>query len=310
MVRETNVPLSDAPKVVIGTKPIDGGYLIFNDDEASEFICNEPDAVDLMRPFLGGTEFINGRGRWLLVCDGVSPSRLRSLPNIMAQLDLVKRYRLGEIPARKKEGETPKSPGISSRALAATPTKFHVTVLPDRPFLALPENSSERREYIPLGWLQPPTVPSNKLRIARDIEAWQFGVLTSQTHMAWCRYIGGRIKSDFQYSISLNYNAFPWPALTDADKARLNDLAQTVLDARAAHPGATLADLYDPDVMPADLRKAHRALDLAVDRLYRKAPFDSDRERVEHLFMLYEKMTTGLLASPGKTKQLGAKGGA
>lgn len=120
--------------------------------------------------------------------------------------------------------------------------------------------------------------------------------------MDWLRHIGGRLKSDYRYSTSVVYNTFPWPDLTDADKARLDDLAQTVLDARAAHPDATLADLYDPDVMPADLRKAHRTLDLAVDRLYRKAPFDSDRERVEHLFGLYETMTAGLLTAPGKPK--------
>jgi hypothetical protein len=116
------------------------------------------------------------------------------------------------------------------------------------------------------------------------------------------RCVAGRLKSDISYSPSI-YNAFPWPTLTDAAKSHLETLAQAILDARAAHPNATLADLYDPDVMPADLRKAHKALDLAVDRLYRKAPFSSDRERVEHLFMLYEKMTAGLLATPAKPKR-------
>jgi hypothetical protein len=115
--------------------------------------------------------------------------------------------------------------------------------------------------------------------------------------MAWLSQIGGRMKSDFSYSPGLVYNTYPWPAIADADEARLSNLAQAVLNARAAHSGATLADLYDPDVMPADLRKAHRALDLVVDRLYRKAPFDSDRARVEHLFTLYEKVTAGLFVS-------------
>lgn len=127
--------------------------------------------------------------------------------------------------------------------------------------------------------------------------------MTSAMHMAWLGYIGGRMKSDFSYSPGLVYNTFPWPALSDIDKTRLDTLAQAVLDARVAHSGATLADLYDPDVMPADLRKAHRALDLAVDRLYRKAPFEGDRERVEHLFMLYEKMSAGLLATPKTPKR-------
>ncbi|MEO8926003.1 MAG: type IIL restriction-modification enzyme MmeI, partial [Caulobacteraceae bacterium] len=128
---------------------------------------------------------------------------------------------------------------------------------------------------------------------------------TSAMHMSWLRYIGGRLKSDYRYSIGLVYNPFPWPALADADKARLDTLAQAVLDARAAHPGATLADLYDPDVMPAGLRRAHRALDAAVDKLYRKAPFEDDRERVEHLFTLYEAMTAPMLARPGKRGRRG-----
>jgi hypothetical protein len=139
--------------------------------------------------------------------------------------------------------------------------------------------------------------------VIEDATLALFGQMTSAMHMAWLSYIGGRMKSDFSYSPGLVYNTFPWPTLTDADKARLDTLAQAVLDARAAHPDATLADLYDPDVMPADLRRAHRALDLAVDRLYRKVPFESDRERVEHLFMLYEKMTAGLLAKPDKPKR-------
>lgn len=163
--------------------------------------------------------------------------------------------------------------------------------------------SSERREYAPIGWLEPPTVPSNLVKVVQTATKWQFAVLTSAMHMGWLRNIGGRLKSDYRYSNGLVYNTFPWPTLTDADKARLDTLGQTVLDARAAHPDATLADLYDPDVMPADLRTAHRALDLAVDRLYRKAPFESDRQRVEHLFMLYEKMTAGLLAKPDKPKR-------
>ena len=131
--------------------------------------------------------------------------------------------------------------------------------------------------------------------------------MTSSMHMAWLRNIGGRLKSDYRYSIGLVYNPFPWPELGEAGRSRLDSLAQAVLDARAAHPGATLADLYDPDIMPADLRKAHRALDLAVDRLYRKEPFADDRERVEHLFRLYEQMTAGLLAAPARTKRARAR---
>ncbi len=303
VVRETALSISGAPKVIIGTKPIDGGYLILDDEEAANLRQIEPEITELLRPFLGGTEFINGRGRWLVVCDGIPPERLRSSPFISKRLDLVRRYRLGQIPARKKQDQEPKKMGISASVLASSPARFHVTVLPSTSFLALPENSSERREYIPIGWLSPPIVPSNKLRIVTNSQPWQFAILTSRMHVAWSRFIGGKIKSDFQYSISINYNTFPWPKLTKNDETRLDTLGRAILEVRTSYSASTLSDLYDPNFMPSNLRRLHYALDLAVDRLYRKAPFTTDRERVEHLFMLYEKMTRGLLASRAKVKK-------
>jgi len=303
VVREESRPLQDAPRVVIGSKPIDGGYFILDGAERTVLLREEPAAEFLIRPYVGAEEYLNGGDRWIIVLDGVEPERLRSLPKVLELVQQVRRYRLGELPPRSKPDGELKKASDGSRALAATPTKFHVTILPERPFLCIPESSSERREYLPIGWLEPPIVPSSLVRIIEDATPWRFALLTSAIHMSWLRHIGGRLKSDYRYSIGLVYNPFPWPKLTEADKARLDSLAQVVLDARAAHPGATLADLYDPDVMPADLRRAHRGLDQAVDRLYRKAPFDSDRERVEHLFTLYEKMTAGLLAAPSKFKR-------
>ena len=167
--------------------------------------------------------------------------------------------------------------------------------------MALPENSSSRRDYVPIGWLEPPTIPSSLLRVLPDASVWHFALLTSTMHMSWLRHIGGRLKSDYRYSIGLVYNNFPWPDDLSPEKMlRAEALAQAVLDARSAHPSATLAELYDPDLMPADLRRAHRALDAAVDRLYRPTPFGSDRERVEHLFGLYEIMVAGFLATPAR----------
>ena len=163
----------------------------------------------------------------------------------------------------------------------------------------IPEVSSERRDYAPIGWLEPPTIPSNKLRLLANATLTDFALLTSAMHMAWTRYIGGRLKSDYQYSVGVNYNTFPLPP-KGADQSKLEPLAQAVLDARAAHSDATLADLYDPDLMPPNLRRAHQALDRAVDRLYRKRGFASERERVEHLFMLYEKMRAPLEAASKK----------
>ena len=189
----------------------------------------------------------------------------------------------------------------STLAIADYPARYNVEVIPAAPFLVVPEVSSERREYVPIGWLEPPVIPSNLVRVIENATLSDFALLTSAMHMAWLRHIGGRLKSDYRYSIGLVYNTFPTPP-KGADLSKLEPLAQAVLDARATHSGATLADLYDPDLMPPNLRKAHHALDRAVDRLYRRGGFASERERVEYLFRLYEKMTT-LLAVKRKPKR-------
>ncbi len=290
VVERARASLAGKPTICVGSKPVDGGHYIFSEAERDLFLAEEPEAAAILRPFIGGREHINGESRWILYPPGLPADALRRLPRVMDRIAAVKRH-------RETEG------GPLGRSLAVVPMQYHVTVIPERPFLALAEVSSERRSYVPIGWLEPPTIPSNQLLVVTNATLDLFAIMTSGMHMSWLRHIGGRLKSDYRYSTGLVYNTFPWPALTDTDLARMDSLAQAVLDARAAHPGATLADLYDPDVMPADLRRAHRALDQAVDRLYRKAPFNSDRERVEHLFTLYEKMTAGLLAAPLKPKR-------
>ena len=212
----------------------------------------------------------------------------------MERVAMVRRYRKGEVPQKGKAENTKKAPGISSAKLADTPLEYHVTVIPTRPFLAIPEVSSERRDYIPLGWLEPPTIPSNKIRLLPDATLWEFGILTSRSHIAWTAHIGGRLKSDFQYGIGLNYNTFPWPDVKPAQRVKIEKLAQAVLDTREAYPTSSLADLYDPDTMPANLRKAHAVLDAAVDKLYRPTKFATERERVEHLFGRYEALVNPL----------------
>jgi hypothetical protein len=184
-----------------------------------------------------------------------------------------------------------------TQELADTPARYHVTVIPDRAFLVIPESSSERREYVPIAWLRPPTIPSNLVRVLLDADLWHFGILTSTMHMAWLRQIGGRLKSDYRYSVGIVYNTFPWPEATDQQRARIRSLAQVVLDARTQFPNSTLADLYDVDAMPPQLRKAHHALNDAVDKLYRSAAFTGDRDRAEHLFGLYEKLVAPLVAA-------------
>lgn len=294
VVKEESRPLNNLPKLIIGSKPIDGGHLIFSRAERDELVKVYPDAADWMRPYVGAKEYLNGGDRWILAVQSISPAKIKSVPPVANRLRDVRRYRLGEIPARNKDESSMKSPGISSRKLADTPAEYHVTVLPQTPFLVVPESSSERRDYAPIGWLEPPTVPSNLVRIITDASLPLFAILTSTMHMCWLRAIGGRLKSDYRYSIGLVYNTFPLPPSSEAELSKLAQLAQAVLDARSSHNGATLADLYDPDLMPTNLRKAHQTLDKAVDKLYRKGGFSSDSERLEHLLGLYEKMTIPL----------------
>lgn len=306
VVKEVSKSLCDSPKMIIGSKPIDGGYYIFTDDERLEFLASEPSADQFLRPYLGSDEFINGDIRYILALQNVSPEVLRAMPKVVERTKCVSRFRRGEIPSKKEvaDGKTEtKARGKDTVKLADYPQRFHVNVGPKTPYLVIPKVSSERRDYVPIGWLQPPIIPSDLLFVLQHATLADFALITSRMHMAWLRNIGGRLKNDYRYSIGIVYNPFPWPDLDEAAKAKIEKLAKGVLDARAAHKGATLSDLYDPDVMPEDLRKAHRALDEAVDKLYRKAPFASDRERVEHLFGLYEKLTAPMLAAAGKSKR-------
>lgn len=284
VVEETSRPLCGVPQLVIGSKPIDEGHYIFDGEERVEFLRKEPDAKKYLHPYVGSVEFINGGDRWILYLADVPPNELRAMPAVRERIASVRASRSRSI-----------SPG--TQKLAETPTRFHVTVVPNRPYLVIPESSSEKRGYVPIGWLRPPTIPSNLVRVLLDADLWHFGVLTSTMHMAWLRQIGGRLKSDYRYSVGIVYNTFPWPDATDHQRARVRALAQAVLDARAQFPHSTLADLYDIDIMPPQLRKAHHALDDAVDKLYRPAAFNGDRDRAEHLFGLYEQLVAPLVAA-------------
>lgn len=294
VVKETNQAINNARKIIIGSKPIDGGYLLFSSSEQRDLIASRPQVAPYIRPYIGAEEFINGGCRWIAALQAAQPSLLRETPELMERINLVRQFREGKIAAKGKAADKKKKPGQSSAQLAKTPTAFHVTVIPSSPFLAIPEVSSERREYVPFGWLEPPTIPSNKLRILADASLWEFGILTSRAHMSWIAHVGGRLESRFQYGIGVIYNTFPWPEANPAQRSKVETLAQAVLDVRANYPNSSLADLYDPDTMPGNLRKAHADLDVAVDRLYRAAPFASDRDRVEHLFGRYEALVNPL----------------
>ena len=276
VVWEENQPINELSKLIIGSKPIDGGHYIFTDEERALFLEEESEAEPLIRPFVGAQEFLQNRKRWILALHDASPSLLAKLPKVKERISAVRNY-------RKMSKSKP------TQKLAETPTLYHVNVLPESPFLVIPEVNSEHRDYVPIGWLEPPVIPSNLVRVLKNATLTDFALLTSAIHMTWLRYVGGRLGNGYRYSIGLVYNTFPQP-LKGSNLSKLKPLAQAVLNARATYPDATLADLYGPDSMPADLRKAHQALDRAVDNLYKRGGFSSERQRIEHLFALYEKM--------------------
>ncbi len=279
-------PLCSAPEMGIGNKPIDNGNYLFTPEQKAEFLKLEPAAKKYFRRWIGSEEFINGIQRWCLWLGDCPPSELRAMPHAMARVEAVRKSRLA-------------SKSAPTRKIAETPTRFHVKNMPKRIFLVVPEVSSERRHYIPIGFMQPEILCSNLVKIVSNATPYHFGLLSSVMNMAWVRQVCGRLKSDYRYSSKLVYNNFPWPNPTPAQRARVEEKARAVLAAREPHLPprglATLADLYDPNTMPRDLLRAHAELDRAVERCYRAEPFHSDRERVEHLFRLYEQLTAPLL---------------
>jgi len=286
VVREEAAPVNGMDRLIIGSKPIDGGNYIFDAAEREAFLEAELDAEPWLRPFIGAREYLQGGQRWILALHDAPPEALARLPQVRRRIAAVRAFRK----ASKSE---------PTRRLAETPTLYHVNVIPEAPFLLIPRVSSERREYAAIGWAQPPIIPSDATVILPDASLADFALLTSSMHMAWLRHVGGRFGSGYRYSIGVVYNSFPTPpgfADGKADLSGLERQARILLDARAAHPAATLAELYDPNLMPSNLRRAHRAVDRAADRLYRRRGFASERERVEHLFRLYEKMCVPLLA--------------
>jgi hypothetical protein len=284
-VTKRTKPLGDVPEMRCGNKPSDGGNFILTDAEKKEFLAAEPAAAKFLKCFTGSEEFINGNMRWCLWLKDASPTELRALPEVMKRVQAVKEFRA-------------KSTAAPTRKAAQTPTLFFYISQPAKKYVLIPEVSSERRNYIPIGFMPPTVISANTNFLVPSDSLFLFGVLTSAIHMAWVRQIGGRLKSDYRYSGSMVYNNYPWPEkATDKQRAAVEAAAQAVLDARAQYQISTLADLYDPLLMPAPLLKAHQQLDRAVDRCYRPEPFPSDRHRVEYLFALYEQLTAPLVAA-------------
>lgn len=290
IVRRTN-PLCDVPEIHFGNQPIDGGHLIFTTEEKNELLKKEPAAEELFRMFLGADEFINGVERWCLWLATSSPDKLRGLPSVRERLERVKQFRLS---SKRK----------ATQELAKTPAQFAFVSHKESHYLIVPSVSSERRQYIPFGFMTPSVIASNLCLIVPDAGLYHLGIMSSTMHMAWVRSVCGRLKSDYRYSAAIVYNNYPWPQnVTDKQKLTIEEAAQAVLDARARHPDSSLADLYDPLTMPPELVKAHQKLDAAVDAAYSKKKFQGDSDRVAFLFELYQQISTPLSAIKSKHKK-------
>ncbi len=286
-------PICEVPQMFWGNKPTDGGHLLLSEEERAELLAKEPGAGRFVRRYMSGGDFLDGAVRYCLWLTDASPAELKALPSVRERLERVAVFRK----ASKAE---------STRRFAAYPALFRQIAQPDRPYLAVPEVSSERRAYVPMAMLPPEVICSNTVQFVMGATAYHFGILTSGMHMAWVRRVAGRLESRYRYSNTLVYNNYPWPAPTDAQRARVEELAGAVLAARALYPDSTLAALYDPLLMPKELLDAHRRLDRAVERCYRPEPFANDAARVEFLFALHEKLTAPLLSAEGRKR--GRKG--
>ena len=272
-------PLCDVRRLTAGNKPSDGGNLILSSDERDLFIQNYPECASLIRRYIGSRDYINNdEVRYCLWLKGVAPSVYRKNPEIMRRLEAVRDMR-------------EKSSSVSTRAFADKPYLFFSAPQTDSNYLCIPEVSSGRRRYIPIGFMDKNVIASNKLLIIPDAGLYDFGILESNVHMAWTRTVCGRLKSDYQYSGATVYNNFPWPEPTDAQKAAIEKTAQSILDARALYPNASLADLYDPLTMPLELRKAHQANDRAVMAAYGMPVKETDEVAcVSWLMRLYQQI--------------------
>lgn len=280
LVSSRNKPLCEVPKMIYGNKPADGGNLIIENDDYEKFIAEEPDAKQFIKPLLGATEYINGKKRWCLWLEGVSPADIRKCPKVMERIKKCKEMRENSI-----------AKGIQK--FASTPSLFAQRTQPtDKDFIIVPRVSSQMRRYVPMGFIKSGTIVTDRVQIIPDANLYVFGVIISNVHMAWMRTTCMRLKSDYSYSKDIVYNNFPWPTPTDKDRAAIEKTAQAILDARALYPDSSLADLYDPVTMPPELLKAHRANDKAVMQAYGFwGKLNSESECVAELMKMYEALT-------------------
>ena len=287
-IESLSKPLCAVPEMCYGSMPIDDGHLILSESEEQTLIAQEPFTAELVRPYYGGDEFINNTKRFCLWLAGINPTDIRKSKVVIGRIEKTRIFR-------------EKSNREATRRLAVTPSLFGEIRQPDSDYLLIPKVSSENRKYIPIGFMNSRFITNGSALIIPHAGLYEFGVLTSTMHMAWTRYVCGRLEMRYQYSASLVYNNFPWPTLTDKQKAAIETSAQAVLDARARFPQSSLADLYDPLAMPPELATAHRKLDALVEKAYGRE-FAADAERVAHLFALYQTLTADLFTENKKKR--------
>ena len=271
-------PLCDVPDMIYGSKPTDGGFLFIKEDEYKEIIANEPEISKYIKRIYGSEEFINNKVRYCIWLVGVSPAEIRKSPFLMERVNSVREYRL-------------QSPKAATRESANTAWLFQEVRYSENDYIVIPRVSSEKRRYIPIGFLTPDIMVNDAMQFIPNASLYHFGVLTSNVHMAWMRVVCGRLKSDYRYSKDIVYNNFPWCQPTEEQKARIEATAQAILDARAKYPDCSLADLYDEVTMPPELRRAHQENDRAVMAAYGFSTKMTESECVAELFERYQELT-------------------
>ncbi len=277
IIKKQNKPISILPDMTYGNKAVDGGNLILDEQAKNEILSNDSNASKFIRPLLGSYEFINGAMRYCLWIDTSFAAEAMLINIINNRIKNTKDFRLKSI----DEG---------ARKLSEKPYQFRDFLCSKTQSIIIPRVSSERRKYIPIGFLNSDTIILDSAQAIYDADPWIFAVINSQIHMNWVCVVAGRLKSDYRYSSQLCYNTFPFPPISDKQKKELEQHVYNILAEREKHSEKTLAQLYDPDKMPDGLREAHRLNDLAVERCYRSKPFENDEERLEYLFKLYETM--------------------
>ena len=278
-VESRNKPICDVPEIGIGNKPIDGGFYLFKDEEKEEFVKKEPESEKYFKRWYGSDEFINRRPRWCLWLGDANPLDLIKLPECMKRIEAVRDYRLA-------------SPSPGTRKIAEKPTRFHVENMPKGDYLIIPEVSSEKRAYIPIGFITSDALASNLVKIIPDVSLYHFGILTSSVHMSWMRAVAGRLEMRYRYSKDIVYNNFPWPEPTAEQKDKIETAAQGILDAREKYPEASYADIYSNLIVFPDIAAAHRANDAAVLEAYGFPKDATESDIVARLFKMYQELTS------------------